>query len=81
MVTIHKSNWKLLWWNFSADFSGPAETSTFPLGSMIPIMASVEAVVHQPLLLLLEECVAATTSDLEIAVETYTIITNKGYFN
>uniref|UniRef100_A0A3B5LDV3 Zona pellucida glycoprotein 3f, tandem duplicate 1 n=1 Tax=Xiphophorus couchianus TaxID=32473 RepID=A0A3B5LDV3_9TELE len=62
----------------NADFSGPAETATFPLGSMIPIMASVEAVAHQPLLLLLEECVAATTSDLEIAVETYTIITNKG---
>ncbi|XP_008431204.1 uncharacterized protein LOC103478887 [Poecilia reticulata] len=62
----------------NADFSGPAETSTFPLGSMIPIMASVVEAAHQPLLILLEECVAATTSDLETAVETYTIIANKG---
>ncbi|MEQ2183295.1 hypothetical protein GOODEAATRI_031311 [Goodea atripinnis] len=42
---------------FKDDFSGPAESTTFPLGSMIPIMASVEQVTHQPLLVLLEECV------------------------
>lgn len=46
---------------------------------MIPIVASVEQVAHQPLLLLLEECVATTTPDLELAVDLYTIIANKGY--
>ncbi|MED6246186.1 hypothetical protein ATANTOWER_014040 [Ataeniobius toweri] len=60
------------------DFSGPAVSTTFPLGSMIPIMASVEQVTHQPLLVLLEECVATTTPDLQIAADMYTIITNKG---
>ncbi|KAK1898747.1 Zona pellucida sperm-binding protein 3 [Dissostichus eleginoides] len=46
------------------DFSGPAESTRFPLGSIIPIMASVVQNTHQPLLLLLEECVAATTPEL-----------------
>ncbi|KAM4728006.1 zona pellucida glycoprotein 3f, tandem duplicate 1 [Anableps anableps] len=62
----------------NADFSGPAESSTFPLGSMIPIMARVEQVIHQPLLMLLDDCVAATTSDLQTAADVYTIIANKG---
>lgn len=60
------------------DFSGPAESASFPLGSLIPIMASVEQHNHQPLLLLLDECVAATTPDLW-SDNTYTIISNKGY--
>ncbi|XP_013859971.1 zona pellucida glycoprotein 3f, tandem duplicate 1 [Austrofundulus limnaeus] len=60
------------------DFSGPAKSTNFPLGSMIPIMASVEQVAHQPLLLLLEECVAATTADLQSGSDLYPIITNKG---
>ncbi|XP_061587451.1 zona pellucida sperm-binding protein 3-like [Cololabis saira] len=62
----------------NADFSGPAESTSFPLGSMIPIMASVEQRSHQPLLLLLEECVAATTEDLEPGTDFYSIIANKG---
>ncbi|XP_075954302.1 zona pellucida sperm-binding protein 3-like [Anarhichas minor] len=62
----------------NADFSGPAESSTFPLGSFIPIMASVSQMTHQPLLLLLEECVAATTAELQPESTLYPIIANKG---
>lgn len=61
------------------DFSGPAESTTFPLGSLIPIMATVEQHNHQPLLLLLDECVAAATPDLQSNDEAYAIITNMGY--
>lgn len=61
------------------DFSGPAESTTFPLGSLIPIMATVEQLNHQPLLLLLDECVAAATPELWSEDDTYAIITNKGY--
>ncbi|XP_071347378.1 zona pellucida sperm-binding protein 3-like [Trachinotus anak] len=60
------------------DFSGPAESTTFPLGSFVPIMASVEQKTHQPLLLLLEECVAAATAELWPESYLYPIITNKG---
>eukprot|EP00066_Takifugu_rubripes_P027940 XP_011617206.1 PREDICTED: zona pellucida sperm-binding protein 3-like [Takifugu rubripes] len=60
------------------DFSGPAESTTFPLGSLIPIMATVEQQNHQPLLLLLDECVAAATPDLWSDNNAYAIITNKG---
>ncbi|XP_069020470.1 zona pellucida sperm-binding protein 3-like [Embiotoca jacksoni] len=62
----------------NADFSGPAEFTTFALGSVIPIMASVEQHSHQPLLLFLEECVAATTPALEPESHLYPLITNKG---
>ncbi|KAF7222921.1 zona pellucida sperm-binding protein 3 [Nothobranchius furzeri] len=62
----------------NADFSGPAESTEFSLGSIIPIMASVEQENHQPLLVLLEECVATTTPDLLPSAEVYKIITNKG---
>ncbi|KAK1898066.1 Granzyme K [Dissostichus eleginoides] len=61
------------------DFSGPAESTRFPLGSIIPIMASVVQNTHQPLLLLLEECVAATTPELYPESTMYPIISNKGY--
>ncbi|XP_042354435.1 zona pellucida sperm-binding protein 3-like [Plectropomus leopardus] len=60
------------------DFSGPAESTSFPLGSFIPIMASVAQKTHQPLLLLLEECVAASTPELQPESSIYPIITNKG---
>ncbi|XP_070701582.1 zona pellucida sperm-binding protein 3-like [Pempheris klunzingeri] len=62
----------------NGDFSGPAESTSFPLGSFIPIMASVAQKSHQPLLLLLEECVAATTPELLPESSIYPIITNKG---
>lgn len=61
------------------DFSGPAESTTFVLGSLIPIMASVEQHSHQPLLLLLDECIATTTPDLWSDGDAYSIITHKGY--
>ncbi|KAM3603963.1 uncharacterized protein V6R79_004626 [Siganus canaliculatus] len=60
------------------DFSGPAESTTFTLGSFIPIMAGVAQESHQPLLLLLEECVAATSPELQPESSIYPIITNKG---
>ncbi|XP_054623904.1 zona pellucida sperm-binding protein 3-like isoform X2 [Dunckerocampus dactyliophorus] len=60
------------------DFSGPAESTHFALGSFIPIMARVEQNSHQPLLLLMEECVAATTPQLHPDSNLYNIITNKG---
>ncbi|KAJ4918248.1 hypothetical protein JOQ06_000149, partial [Pogonophryne albipinna] len=58
--------------------NGPAESTRFPLGSIIPIMASVVQETHQPLLLLLEECVAATTPELYPESTMYPIISNKG---
>ncbi|XP_044075340.1 zona pellucida sperm-binding protein 3-like [Siniperca chuatsi] len=62
----------------NGDFSGPAESTSFPLGSLIPIMASVAQRSHQPLLLLLDECVATTTPELHPESSIYPIITNKG---
>lgn len=61
-----------------ADFSGPATSTSFPLGSLIPIMASVVQKSHQPLLLLLEECIATSTPELHPKSSIYPIITNKG---
>ncbi|XP_033935964.1 zona pellucida sperm-binding protein 3-like isoform X1 [Pseudochaenichthys georgianus] len=60
------------------DFSGPAECTRYLLGTIIPIMASVVQKTHQPLLLLLEECVAATTPELHPESTMYPIISNKG---
>lgn len=60
------------------DFSGPAVTSKYRLGSLIPISASVNQQAHQPLLLLLEECVASTDHELGPDAQTYPFITNKG---
>ncbi|XP_076018470.1 zona pellucida glycoprotein 3f, tandem duplicate 1 [Genypterus blacodes] len=60
------------------DFSGPAESTSFPLGSLIRITASVEQKSHQPLLLLLEECVAATTPELQPDSNVFPIINNQG---
>uniref|UniRef100_A0A8C2Z3V2 Zona pellucida glycoprotein 3f, tandem duplicate 1 n=1 Tax=Cyclopterus lumpus TaxID=8103 RepID=A0A8C2Z3V2_CYCLU len=62
----------------NADFSGPAESTSFPLGSFIPIMASVAQESHQPLLLFLQECVAATTPELQPESTLYPIIANEG---
>lgn len=64
----------------AGDFSGPAESSSFVLGSLIPIMASVEQDSHQPLLLLLEECAASTTPELRPGTAVHDIIANKGSF-
>ncbi|XP_051556236.1 zona pellucida sperm-binding protein 3-like isoform X5 [Myxocyprinus asiaticus] len=60
------------------DFSGVATSTTFSLGSMIPIAASVDQQSHQPLMLLLEECVASTTPEIGPDSHIYPLITNKG---
>ncbi|XP_057189704.1 zona pellucida glycoprotein 3f, tandem duplicate 1 isoform X1 [Triplophysa rosa] len=60
------------------DFGGLATSTTFSLSSTIPIAASVEQHAHQPLMLLLEECVASTTPELGPDSRIYPLITNKG---
>ncbi|XP_032388313.1 zona pellucida sperm-binding protein 3 [Etheostoma spectabile] len=55
-----------------------AKTNVIPLGSFMPIWAAVEQKSHQPLLLLMEECVAATTPELQLDSPVYPIIGNKG---
>lgn len=46
---------------------------------MIPIAASVTQQSHQPLILLLDECLASTTPELGPDSRVYPLITNKGY--
>ncbi|XP_028283705.1 uncharacterized protein LOC114450014 [Parambassis ranga] len=58
--------------------TGIAQTNVIPLGSFMPIWAAVEQKSHQPLLLLMEECVAATTPELYPSSHVYPIISNKG---
>nr|XP_019964048.1 PREDICTED: uncharacterized protein LOC109643381 [Paralichthys olivaceus] len=58
--------------------TGVAKTNVIPLGSFMPIWAAVEQKSHQPLLLLMEECVAATTPELHPDSQVYPIIANKG---
>ncbi|XP_067384935.1 zona pellucida sperm-binding protein 3-like [Channa argus] len=58
--------------------TGVAMKNVIPLGSFMPIWAAVEQKSHQPLLLLMEECVAATTPDLQPDSQLYPIITNNG---
>ncbi|XP_035026440.2 zona pellucida glycoprotein 3f, tandem duplicate 2 [Hippoglossus stenolepis] len=58
--------------------TGVAKTNVIPLGSFMPIWAAVEQKSHQPLLLLMEECVAATTPELHPGSQVYPIIANKG---
>ncbi|XP_064201919.1 zona pellucida sperm-binding protein 3-like isoform X1 [Anguilla rostrata] len=62
----------------NGDFSGPAQSSTFYLGSLIPIWAAVDQQAHLPLLLLLDECVAATTPGPDPPGPVYPIIANGG---
>ncbi|XP_066545805.1 zona pellucida sperm-binding protein 3 isoform X2 [Amia ocellicauda] len=62
------------------DFSGPRVSSTFFLGSLIPIKAAVAQQSHMPLVLFLEECVAATSANLSASNQTYPIISNYGCF-
>uniref|UniRef100_A0AAY4B4X4 ZP domain-containing protein n=1 Tax=Denticeps clupeoides TaxID=299321 RepID=A0AAY4B4X4_9TELE len=62
------------------DFSSQTSESVFRLGSLIPISASVDQQAHQPLLLLLDECVASTTPEIGPESQIYPFITNKGCF-
>nr|XP_020507381.1 uncharacterized protein LOC109997300 [Labrus bergylta] len=58
--------------------TGIAKTNIIPLGSFMPIWAAVEQKSHQPLLLLMEECLATTTPELQPNSQVHPIITNKG---
>uniref|UniRef100_A0A3Q1F998 Zona pellucida glycoprotein 3f, tandem duplicate 2 n=1 Tax=Acanthochromis polyacanthus TaxID=80966 RepID=A0A3Q1F998_9TELE len=58
--------------------TGIAKTNIITLGSFMPIWAAVEQKSHQPLLLLMEECVAATTAELQYGSQVYPLISNKG---
>ncbi|XP_017572551.1 zona pellucida sperm-binding protein 3-like [Pygocentrus nattereri] len=60
------------------DFSDVATSTTFFLGTLIPIAAAVEQQAHQPLVLLLEECVASASPDPSQDSSVYSIIANKG---
>ncbi|XP_075876688.1 zona pellucida sperm-binding protein 3-like [Nelusetta ayraudi] len=57
---------------------GFAETNLVRLGSFIPIMAEVEQKSHQPLLLLMDECVAAFAPELHPGSRVHPIVGNKG---
>ncbi|KAG7227386.1 hypothetical protein INR49_000391 [Caranx melampygus] len=58
--------------------TGIAKTNVIPLGSFMPLWAAVEQKSHQPLLLLMEECVAAATPELQPGSQVYPVIGNKG---
>lgn len=55
-----------------------AETNVVPRGSFLPIWATVEQKSHQPLLLLMDECVAASEPELRPGSLVHPIIGNKG---
>ncbi|XP_017276315.2 zona pellucida glycoprotein 3f, tandem duplicate 2 [Kryptolebias marmoratus] len=58
--------------------TGVAKTNVIPLGSFMPIWAAVEQKAHQPLLMLMDECVAASTPELQPGTQVYPIIANNG---
>ncbi|XP_026882909.2 uncharacterized protein LOC113588075 [Electrophorus electricus] len=60
------------------DFSGPAPSSVFPLGSRVPIRAEVEQQGPGPLQIYLQHCVLATSPDLSQASQWHTIISDAG---
>lgn len=64
--------------SLAEQLTGVAKTNVVPLGSFMPIWAAVEQKSHQPLLLLMEECVAATTPELQPGSQIHPIIGNKG---
>ncbi|MGH0147610.1 UNVERIFIED_CONTAM: hypothetical protein FKN15_013639 [Acipenser sinensis] len=60
------------------DFSAPRSSSLFFLGSPINIVAAVKQQFHMPLIVYMEECVAASTAELSPSSQTYSLITNHG---
>ncbi|XP_051751115.1 zona pellucida sperm-binding protein 3-like [Ctenopharyngodon idella] len=62
----------------NTDFSGPAPSLTFKLGSSIPVRATVEPWSHRPLRIYLESCVFATDADISRATQVHPIIANAG---
>ena len=61
------------------DLTAMARTNVIVRGSFIPIWAAVEQGDHQPLLLLMDECVAALTAELQPETQVYPIVTNHGF--
>ncbi|XP_056277643.1 zona pellucida sperm-binding protein 3-like [Pseudoliparis swirei] len=62
----------------NAELTSIAKTNVVPLGSFMPIWAAVEQKSHQPLLLLIEECVATASPELHPGSQVHPIISNKG---
>ncbi|MGH0170258.1 UNVERIFIED_CONTAM: hypothetical protein FKN15_058504 [Acipenser sinensis] len=62
------------------DFSAPRTSSLFFLGSPINIAAAVKQQFHMPLMVYVEECVAASTPELSPSSQTYPLIANHGCF-
>ncbi|KAM8851395.1 zona pellucida glycoprotein 3f, tandem duplicate 2 isoform 2-T4 [Spinachia spinachia] len=58
--------------------SSVAKSNVVTLGSFLPIWATVEQKSHQPLLLLMEECMATSTPELHPGGAVHPIIGNKG---
>ncbi|XP_041099964.1 zona pellucida sperm-binding protein 3-like [Polyodon spathula] len=61
-------------------FSAPRTSSLFFLGSPIFIAAAVKQQFHMPLMVYIEECVAASTPELSPSSQTYPLIANHGCF-
>uniref|UniRef100_A0A671Q6J3 ZP domain-containing protein n=1 Tax=Sinocyclocheilus anshuiensis TaxID=1608454 RepID=A0A671Q6J3_9TELE len=62
----------------NGDFSAPAPSMRFQLGSIIPIRATVESRSHRPLKIFMESCVAATDANISHAAQVHPIIANVG---
>lgn len=62
----------------NAELTDISQNNVVPLGSVMPIWATVDQKSHQPLLLLMEECIAASTPELSAGSQVYPLITNKG---
>ncbi|KAJ3595560.1 hypothetical protein NHX12_004863 [Muraenolepis orangiensis] len=60
------------------DLSGISQSNEVALGAMMPIWAAVEQKSHQPMLLLMEECVATATPDLRPGAQYYPLVGNQG---
>ncbi|KAJ0044299.1 hypothetical protein NL108_003353, partial [Boleophthalmus pectinirostris] len=76
--THKNTNLIILFFMLAAELTGIAESNIIPLGSFMPIWAAVDQKSHQPLLLLMEECIAATTPKLYPDSQVYPLITNQG---
>lgn len=74
-------NWRT-WYDFyvdAGDFSGPAQSATFTVGSNIPFRASVAEQTGVPQQIFLDECIMTTSPDPNVANDTYTVVTDEGY--
>ncbi|KAG8596606.1 hypothetical protein GDO81_001985 [Engystomops pustulosus] len=64
----------------TADFSRPLDVKEFLLGSPIFLSISVLTGNHLPLRLFVDECIVASTEDLNTSKQRYTLIDNHGCF-